>query len=93
MLQNEYNDVIKYAVAVRGLSGYRGFGNNNKMSEYFIVNSRLERKIRVFSTSHLLNALCPTFGHFNDNMATITNLPTKLDNQRVEADLPSLGAQ
>lgn len=83
LLDGEYTNTIKYAVAVRSLSGYRGDGSTNKLSDYFIVNSRAEGKIRVFSTSHLLEEITPFQGAFADDWVEVTGLPKSLSNKKV----------
>lgn len=74
---NNFNiatEVLKYGVAVRGLSGART-ANFNKLSQYFIVNSQTQKHIYVFSTAELLDRLSPYPGLFDDSLAQVTGLP------------------
>lgn len=72
---NIANNVIKYGLAVRGLSGARtaSFG---KLAQYFIVNSQYQKHIYVFSTAELIDRLNPAPGLFDDSLAKVTGLPS-----------------
>ena len=67
---------IRYAVAVRAITGARNIGFE-KLSNYFIVNIRGLQRIRVFSSSDILKALSPYFGIFNENYFKIEGLPER----------------
>lgn len=67
---------IRYAVAVRAITGARHIGFE-KLSNYFIVNIRGSQCIRVFSSSDILKALSPYFGTFNENYFKIEGLPER----------------
>lgn len=79
------DEFLKYAAAVRALSGvrYQGF---KKMSDYFIVNSQKNRHIYVFSTSSLLEYIKPYATHsLDENMIRVkeTTWPTVGSLQKV----------
>lgn len=67
-------NVLKYAVAVRGLSGAR-HAAFNKLSQYFIVFSRSKKRVYVFSTCDLLEKISPAPGVFDDAIAKVVGLP------------------
>lgn len=68
------DDTMKYAIAVRALSGARS-QNFSKLSHYFMINIRAQNRIRVFSTTNLLNTLCNSFNNFRGDLFIINNLP------------------
>lgn len=71
----EYGEnVMKYILAVRGLSGARS-SSFDKLSQYFMVFSRKEKRVYVFTTSDLLDKISPSPGVFNDNYALVTGMP------------------
>lgn len=74
-------NTVKQAVAVRAIVGARN-NNFNNLSQYFILNSRVEKRIRVFTSADLLSRLIPGFGLFNDNYANVKGLPDKIINTR-----------
>ena len=69
------NNVMKYILAVRGLSGARNSASS-KLSQYFMVFSRKEKRVYVFTTMDLLNKISPAPGVFNDNYALVTGMPS-----------------
>lgn len=69
------NNVMKYILAVRGLSGARNSASS-KLSQYFIVFSRKDKRVYVFTTMDLLNKISPSPGVFNDNYALVTGMPS-----------------
>lgn len=69
------NNVMKYILAVRGLSGARNSASS-KLSQYFMVFSRKEKRVYVFTTMDLLDKISPSPGVFNDNYALVTGMPS-----------------
>ena len=69
------NNVMKYILAVRGLSGARNSASS-KLSQYFIVFSRKDKRVYVFTTMDLLDKISPSPGVFNDNYALVTGMPS-----------------
>lgn len=67
------NEVISYALAIRGLTGARA-GVNTLKSDFFIVNSRSNNKIYVFSTEDVLNKICPK-DSVNFDLIKVSGLP------------------
>ena len=76
----KYDNVVKYNLAVRALSGlrYQGFENDSsgKLSQYFIVHSRVHNRFFVFATQDLLKYLSSGFGQFNTGFGEITGFPS-----------------
>lgn len=81
---NEISTVIKYAVAVRAITGARTniIDNNTKLSNYLIVNLRKYKQIKVYSTEEIFSALDNQFhniglstGSFNNNYFLVEGLP------------------
>lgn len=68
-------NVLKYILAVRGLSGARS-STFNKLSQYFMVFSRKDKRAYVFTTNDLLEKISPAPGVFNGQYATVTGMPT-----------------
>ena len=68
------NNVMKYILAVRGLSGARNSASS-KLSQYFMVFSRKDKRVYVFTTSDLLDKISPSPGFFNDDYASVTGMP------------------
>ena len=66
---------MKYILAVRGLSGARNSASS-KLSQYFIVFSRKDKRVYVFTTMDLLDKISPSPGVFNDNYALVTGMPS-----------------
>lgn len=70
----EMDNTIKYALAVRALSGARTDTYAN-LSQYFIVFVRSEQRVRVFTTTSLLEQISPEYSLFNDSFVTIDGFP------------------
>lgn len=71
----EYGEnVMKYILAVRGLSGARNAAFS-KLSQYFMVFSRKDKRVYVFTTSDLLDKISPNPGIFYDDYASVTGMP------------------
>ncbi|WP_291627862.1 hypothetical protein [Clostridium sp.] len=67
-------NVMKYILAVRGLSGARNAAFS-KLSQYFMVFSRKDKRVYVFTTSDLLDKISPNPGIFYDDYASVTGMP------------------
>lgn len=67
------NEVITYALAVRALTGARS-STFTKKSDFFIVNSRSNNMLYVFSSEDLLKKICPQ-GSINSNYVNVSGLP------------------
>lgn len=68
------NNVIKYALAVRGITGMRDrlFG---KLSNYLIIIERDARRVRVYDSYSILQRLSSHPEQFNDDLVDISGFP------------------
>lgn len=87
------NEVITYALAVRALTGARS-STFSKKSDFFIVNSRSNNKLYVFSSEDLLKKICPG-NSVNFDFLKVSGLPKSskiLTNKWMgEKGVPDLG--
>lgn len=67
------NEVITYALAIRALTGARS-RTFTKKSDFFIVNSRSNNMLYVFSSEDLLKKICPQ-DSINSNCVNVSGLP------------------
>lgn len=67
-------NLLKYAVAVRAITGarYKGF---EKLSQYLIVYNRSKRRVNIWSSNYLLSQLSPSVGVFQNDYASFEGLP------------------
>lgn len=73
------NNIVAYALAVRGLSGARYLGFN-KLSSYLIAYNRSAKFVKVYSTRDILDRICPTPFNFMYNLVDIEGFPVSKSN-------------
>ena len=68
------NNVIKYALAVRGITGMRNrlFG---KLSNYLIIIEEVAKRVRVYDSYEILQRLASHPEKFNEDLVNITGFP------------------
>lgn len=71
---SEVDNTLKYALAVRALSGARTNTYSN-LSQYFVIFDRSSKNVKVFPTTSLLDKISSGYGSFNDSFVTIDGLP------------------